>query len=123
MWTYDINNLNKLTAEGRKNLVRLLVGDTDTNDQQLQDEEINVFLSENNDNHASAAYDVAMSIWAKYARLVNTELDESIRADYSDLADNYKNLAISLRQRADEKKVKINLFATGLVASDLPPKV
>ena len=41
-WTYDPTNLGTADAAQRLNSVRLLVGDTDTADQQLQDEEVNM---------------------------------------------------------------------------------
>ena len=39
-WSYNPTDLDTLTASGRINTVRLLVGDTDTTDQQVQNEEI-----------------------------------------------------------------------------------
>ena len=35
-WSYDATNLTTNTDAGRLNSVRLLLGDTDTSDQQLQ---------------------------------------------------------------------------------------
>jgi hypothetical protein len=35
-WSYDETDLGTTTASGRLNSVRLLLGDTDTNDQQVQ---------------------------------------------------------------------------------------
>jgi hypothetical protein len=45
-WSYDPTDLDNTTASGRLNIVRLLVGDTDTVDQQVQNEEITFGLSE-----------------------------------------------------------------------------
>ena len=39
-WTYDETDLDKTTTSGRLNVVRLLIGDTDTNDQLVKNEEI-----------------------------------------------------------------------------------
>ena len=39
-WSYDATDLGTGTVSGRLNSVRLLVGDTDTNDQQVQNEEV-----------------------------------------------------------------------------------
>ena len=39
-WSYDPTDLDTTTASGRLNTVRLLVGDTDTLDQQKENEEI-----------------------------------------------------------------------------------
>ena len=45
-WSYDATDLGTSTASGRLNSVRLLVGDTDTNDQQVQNEEITFALAQ-----------------------------------------------------------------------------
>ena len=45
-WSYDPTDLNTTTASGRLNTVRLLVGDTDTTDQQVQNEEVTFSLTE-----------------------------------------------------------------------------
>jgi len=55
MWSYSVTDLNTTTASGRLNSVRLLVGDTDTSDQLVQDEEINFALAQANDNVYYAA--------------------------------------------------------------------
>ena len=55
MWTYNAENLTTADEDGRKNIVRLLTGDTDSNDPQLQDEEILFALSSNKDNPNVAA--------------------------------------------------------------------
>ena len=44
-WSYDATDLGTGTASGRLNSVRLLVGDTDTTDQQVQNEEITLCSS------------------------------------------------------------------------------
>lgn len=49
-WSYDPTDLNTTTTSGRLNTVRLLIGDTNTLDQQLANEEITFSLSENNNN-------------------------------------------------------------------------
>ena len=46
-WSYDPTDLNTTTASGRLNTVRFLVGDTDTNDQKVQNEEIEFSLCSN----------------------------------------------------------------------------
>ena len=49
-WSYDATNLGTSTVAERLNSVRLLVGDTDTNDQQVQNEEIIFALNQTSDN-------------------------------------------------------------------------
>lgn len=119
MWTYDPAIINTTTPEGRKNSVRLLIGDTIATDPQVQDEEIYFSLSESSDNIYSAAAFSAFNIYSKYARMVNTELDEAIRADYSDLADNYRYLFSSLRDRSNLTKANAKILATGITWSDV----
>jgi hypothetical protein len=102
-WSYDPTNLDTSTAEGRKNTVRLLIGDTETADQQLQDEEINHALEVNNTDVYNAAVWCARTIAAKYARRVSTEIDGALRADYSDLKSHYEQLATTI----DKTKKKL----------------
>jgi hypothetical protein len=49
-WSYNPSNLGTDTDAERLNVVRYLVGDTDVNDQQVQDEEITFALSQVGDN-------------------------------------------------------------------------
>ena len=118
MWTYNAENLSTTDEDGRKNIVRLLIGDTDTNDPQLQDEEILFALSSNKDNPNAAAIFAINAIISKYARLVNIELDEAIREDYSDLIDNYKGLLSGLEKKVRFSNNSIRLYATGLTLTD-----
>ena len=61
-WTFD-----PAAIEADLNWVRLRIGDTDTNDQQLSDETILTLLAEHNDRWLAAAA-AARAISAKYAR-------------------------------------------------------
>ena len=49
-WSYDESDLETTSTFGRINAVRLLVGDTDSNDQQVQNEEIVFALTQTNNN-------------------------------------------------------------------------
>ena len=95
-WSYDPTDLDTTTASGRLNTVRLLVGDTETLDQQTQNEEIVFSLSENGNNTYYSAAWIARTIASKYSRKVNTSLDGALKADYSDLAKQYLLLADNL---------------------------
>lgn len=91
-WTYN----TALTAARDK--VRLTVGDTDTNDQQLQDEEIAYFLTETGQNVRAAAILAAEALIAEYARLADTQIgDLSLRA--SQKVANYEKLLERLKSR------------------------
>jgi hypothetical protein len=95
-WSYDPTDLDTATASGRLNTVRLLVGDTETLDQQAQNEEIMFSLSENGNNIYYSGSWIARAIASKYSRKVNTSLDGALKADYSDLAKQYLLLADNL---------------------------
>lgn len=101
-WTYDATNLDKTTASGRMNVVRLLVGDTDTNDQLVQNEEISFALAESNNNVYFAGSWAASTISAMFARRVDTQLDGALSADYSTLAKQYKALSNDLREQGQK---------------------
>ena len=85
-WSYEETDLRTTTASGRLNTVRLLLGDTDSNDQQVQNEEIAFALAQNNNNVYYAGAWCARIVAAKYSRKVTTSIDNAISADYSDLA-------------------------------------
>lgn len=93
-WTYNAGALDQPL-----NAVRLMIGDTNTSDQQLQDEEILSFIAASGGNVASAAASAAKALAFKYARSVDKWVgDLKILASqrhraYSDLYD--KLLAVA----------------------------
>lgn len=95
-WSYDNTNLNTATEYGRLNVVRLLIFDTDSSDQHLQDEEILFAVSENNNRVYQAAAFCADLLRSKYSTYVDTEVDGSISAKYSQLAENFRKLSTQL---------------------------
>ena len=96
-WTYNSSDLDTTTSSGRLNSVRLLIGDVDTTDQQLQDEEINFSLAQNNSNIYYSASFCCHMLESKYARLVDTQIDgRSVSVSYSDRSAHYAKLAIQL---------------------------
>lgn len=101
-WTYDETDLDKTTASGRLNVVRLLIGDTDTNDQLVKNEEITFALSESNNNVYFAGSWAASVIASLFARKVDTKLDGALSANYSDLAKQYKALSADLREQGQK---------------------
>lgn len=118
-WSYDASDLDTTTASGRLNTVRLLLGDTDTLDQQVQNEEITFALSQTNDNVYFAAAWLARTVASKYARKVNVQLDGSLSADYSDLAKQYTSLAETLEYQGKKAGAIIGVVAGGLTKSDI----
>lgn len=100
MWSYDPASLGVSTATERKNSVRFLVGDTDTTDPQIQDEEIEFALGQVGQNVYLAGSFVAETIAAKFARLVTSEVDRTLRVRYSDMQAQYGALSRGLREQA-----------------------
>jgi len=113
-WTYDPTDLDKSTAAGRLNVVRFLVGDTESNKPQVQDEEINFGLSESQDDVYYAAIYISDSLIAKYARLVTTEIDGDLLVEYSDLLKNYRMLSDDLNRKAKTLGSRLGVAGGGL---------
>ena len=104
--TYDPTDLTDAT--GQINIVRLMLGDTDAANAELQDEEIQFYIDRSPDNLYLAASFGSSAIASKYAGYVTTELDGALSADYSDLYDRYQNLSTQLR--TDGQKYSGNAF-------------
>lgn len=95
-WTYDPTNLVTTTPTGRLNSVRLLIGDTDSTDPILQNEEIYFSLAQTNDNVYYAGSWACRIIAAKFSRFVDTTLDSAGSSHYSDRVDHFTLLANQL---------------------------
>lgn len=91
-WTYS------MALTGNNDIVRYLVGDVDTTDQLVQDEEI-AFAVSQNPNVRLAAAEIADRIALKFARGVTTRVGET-QVNYSDRAKPYAALAKQLRLEA-----------------------
>ena len=113
-WSYDATNLGTASAVERINSVRLLVGDTDTNDQQVQNEEITFALNQTNDNVYYAAAWAARTIAAQYSRRVTQNLSGALSADYSDLQDHYTSLAETLEHQGKKSGAVVGIKAGGI---------
>ena len=118
-FSYDETDLGTDTASGRLNAVRLLVGDTDTNDQQIQNEEILFALGQSGSNIYSAASWVCRTIASKYSRLVDTDLDGQLSEKYSQLQNHYKSLASDLEFQATKVGASLGFVAGGLSKSTM----
>jgi hypothetical protein len=93
-WTYE-GAPGTTTSATRRDAVRLLVGDTDTTDQQVTDEEIAFALSQTSDDIYNAGALMCRTIAGKYSRLVDTSI-ESVSSSYSQRAKQYSELAVRL---------------------------
>lgn len=97
-WTYSGNpSASDLDA------VRFAIGDTDSRDPILQDEEINYLLtvkvSINN-----AAYEACNRIVAKFSRMADQTVGP-VQTNYSQLVKHYKALANDLRVNANSNAI------------------
>jgi len=106
---YDPTNLNTTTEAGRVNAVRLWVGDTDSTEEQLTDDEIIYYLGLTDNKIINCAVLVAYSLGAKYARLVDTELEGVLKEDYSKLSENYYRLSSQLKMQSAQGNLSIGL--------------
>lgn len=113
-WSYDATDLDTATSSGRLNSVRLLIGDTDTNDQQVQDEEVTFALSENSNNVYLAASWLARTISSQYARKVDVQLDGALSAKYSQLSQQYYKLAERLEYQGKKANATLGVKAGGI---------
>lgn len=94
-WTYGADPENS-----NRDAVRLLIGDTDTTDQQLQDSEVEYFLTlfgaSGDGRVVPAAVRCCDAIAAKYARQVDTT-NQGLRVGASKRLEHYQSLAEELR--------------------------
>jgi hypothetical protein len=119
-WSYSAADLNTTTTSGRLNSVRLLVGDTDTTDQLVQNEEINFALAQANDNIYYAAAWVCRAIAAKFSRMVDTTLDGALSAKYSSKAKQYQQLASQVEAQGKKTSGKaLGVFGGGISVADV----
>ena len=114
-WSYDETNLDTETSAGRINVVRFLIGDTDTNDQLVQNEEITFALGQSSENVYYGAAFCANTLAAKFARLVDTELDGALSSKYSGLYKKFRGLSLQLKQDAVRQSGRaFNVYAGGI---------
>jgi len=93
-WTYGNDPANSTRDE-----LRLLVGDTDTSDQLLTDEEVAYYLAGNGDDALAAAPAACEGIAAHYSRQTDT-VNQGLSVNASKRAAAYLTLANDLRDRA-----------------------
>ena len=118
-WSYDPADLGTTTTSGRLNSVRLLIGDTDTNDQIMQNEEITFALAQTNNNVYYAGSWACHMIASKYSRLVDLKLEGS-SSRYSELAKQYITMSDHLNDLGKRTNGKsLGVSAGGISVSDM----
>ena len=114
---YDPTDLDRETQSGRVNIVRLLVGDTNTSDVQLTDEEIIYYLGLTNQSPEQSSVLCAYSLGSKYARLVDTELEGVLKEDYSQRSENYFKLSSQLKLQNSRSKLSVSGGVSGTTST------
>lgn len=113
-FTYDPTDLDVTTVSGRLNVTRFLVGDTDSTDYYLQDEEVVFALGQNNNNvYYSAAY-CARTISSRLAREVDVKLDGALSESGSSLSTQFMKLAETLENQAKKSGATLGVSAGGI---------
>lgn len=88
-----------MTISSTLDQVRVLIGDTDTDNALFPDDQLNWFLSENSDNVYLAAAAACDAVAAKFARAYDFETDgQSFKR--SQQAQAFRAMADTFRQRA-----------------------
>lgn len=118
-FSYDDTDLTTDTASGRLNATRLLLGDTNASDPQVQDAEVNFSLGQNGDNIYFSAAWLARVVASKYAREVDTELDGQLSADFSQLAKSYSKLADTLEYQGKTSGATLGVHAGGITKTSI----
>lgn len=109
-WTYSGD-----PANNARDKVRFLIGDTDTNNQLLNDAEIAFLLAQWNDDAYVAASHACDSLSAKFAAKSDYSKsvgDLSISTQYGTQADRYKALGASLAAQASQSAPPSPTFYT-----------
>jgi len=108
-WSFETTNLGTDTSEGRLNAVRSLIQDTDEHAQQLQNEEIALYLAQTSNDIYLAAAMACDALAAKYARFGDTSIDNGgISVDYQAVTESYRALSVQMR-RSSQKYGTIGL--------------
>ncbi len=108
-WSYD----NTVLTTSDKDAVRLIIGDTDTGDQLLQNEEINYYITKHG-SVVRAASESARAVAAKYARLMSRSIG-GLQADFSAKYRQYLELADNLDQ--NEQVSPVGPYISGFLKS------
>ena len=107
-WTYSGN-----PADSDRDQVRFLIGDTNTDDQLVSNEEIAWALTQGTVYNATAI--CARSIAAGFSRLADKSVDD-LKISYSQRSVQYSKLADNLEDKDSFKALSV--YAGGISAAD-----
>lgn len=109
-WSYSFN-----PGSTPKDQVRFLIGDTDSTDPLLQDEEIVWVLSKYNNSPINAAIRCCESVVGKFSRLANETVGQ-VRIEFKQKAEGYMKLLTMLKTRLATEDA--TPYAGGISISD-----
>lgn len=112
-WTYDPSLLGDTNNSNRLHSVRLLIGDTESTDPQVEDEEVLFALAQNSGNIYDTGYFLCRILSAKYARLVDTALDKGLSEKNDNLYKKYTLLSDSIKAMGRSAKAGIGGVSGG----------
>lgn len=98
-WTYTGD-----PSVSDRDRIRFLIGDTDTNDQLVSDEEIAWSLTQGGSIYQTA-HDLCTVIAAKFARLATSKSVGDLSLSYADRAETYHRLADRMLHLAERRDV------------------
>lgn len=96
-WTYTGD-----PSVSNRDRIRFLIGDTDTNDQLVNDEEIAWALGEAGSIY-QAAHDLCSTIASKFARMATSKSVGDLSLSYADRAEAYHRLADRMLHLAERR--------------------
>lgn len=99
-WTYTGD-----PSVSDRDKVRFLIGDTDTTDQLVSDEEIAWQLGVVGDNVYQAAHDLCVALAAKFARLATSKSVGGLSLSYADRSASFYGLADRILDLASRRDV------------------
>jgi hypothetical protein len=102
-------------SDSDKDEVRFLVFDTDTNDQQVSDEEI-AYAIANEPSNVAAAIRIARALSFKYARRADKAVGD-LKINWSQVSKRYSELATELED-SDMVSIVPTPYAGGISISD-----
>lgn len=120
-WTYQSTLLSTSTAVINTMVVRRMIGDVLTGDQQLQDGEINYAIAQYSNLYLASA-ECARWIAAQFSRQVDLVQGE-LKTNYSQRAKSYKIMADDLQQRGMSRGAGSMPYAGGISVSDKQAQV
>ena len=92
-------------SASEKDAVRFLIGDTDTDDQLLSDEEITYVITESGGSKYQAAHDAAYAIASKFSRMAQSKSVGDMSISYADRAQAFFMLANELLELGARREV------------------